>query len=231
LTSSRIKESNHALIVDLCGTLVVENTTRGFLEWLPLRGVRSFIRWLGLSRVSSLIGVVMGKDVSRVLLIFALRGLRRDLLYKEAATYVRHCLESLLNQDVADAISAARGLRIPIYLATASLDPIALAVSEQMQLDGMVSSRLNYDADGTCTGRLSVDITGKKLTHLQSIVPDSLIHAATVYTDNWDDVELIRHSESAYFLGKREQLTALSDSELANVSFLRKLPEAPRGFD
>lgn len=198
-----------ALIVDLCGTLILENTTNAFLdEWLPLHGWRRALRRLS-----------RGK---RPISVLALRGLSRRFLYQQAASYVRERLRSRSNSIVVAAIAEARRLRIPTYLATASIDPVAFAVGEQLQLEGVVCSRLRYHED-RCSGVFAIDVTGSKLAHLRRIVPDSLLSGSVVYTDNREDTDLMQAAAMAYFFG--------SEAALSNDSFRVTVlsPEPARG--
>jgi phosphoserine phosphatase len=141
-------------------------------------------------------------------------------LYEEAEHYVRNRLSTLINPAPVHAIGEAQSKGIPVYLATASLDPIATAVARQLRLDGVVCSRLGYDRRGFCTGLFALDVTGRKLAHLRQMVPGTLLEEATVYTDNREDLDILRASTRAYFLGDRLALPSLSPHDLAKITFL-----------
>ena len=70
-----------------------------------------------------------------------------------------------------------------MYLATATLDPIADAVVKELGLTDMVCSRLEYNRDGICTGRLALDLSGRKWHSLSQLIP-SHDRELVVYTDN-----------------------------------------------
>jgi phosphoserine phosphatase len=210
------------IIVDLCGTLVKENTTRGFVEWLPVRGWRRAVAKLGLSHVVSRLSARIGWDISRKLLIFSLRGLTRDYLYAEAGRYVHMSLTRLSNAEVVSAVLKAKRNGNVVYLTTASLDPIAWAVVSQLQLDGLISSCLKYDRAGKCVGILEVDVTGNKWLHAWSTIPRDKMNGFTVYTDNPEDTDLIRHSTATYFVGNPSQLRSTSEIDLKKIKFIAK---------
>lgn len=199
--------SNPPLLVDLCGTLIAENTTNGFID-----------RWLGLpawrQRVRSVLG---GK---RIVSVVALRGLTRHLLEEEAAKYVRDRLANHSNSLVLDAIRSAQGRGSAVYLATASLDCIANAVRDQLRLDGVVTAKLGYDRRNRCTGFFALDTTGRKLRHLRQILSDEALRQATVYTDNREDLELLRTVAHPHFLGNRNDLAGLPEAEAVRFRFL-----------
>lgn len=203
----RTDNPHEPLIVDLCGTIIAENTTNGFLDcWLLKPGWRRAIR-----------AVLGGKRPTSVL---ALRGLTKTLLYEEAEEYVHDRLTTLSNPEPLRAINDAQDRGAPVYLATASLDPIAAAVAKHLQLDGVVSSQLGYDRHNRCTGLFTLDVTGKKLAHLRKIVSETQLRKATVYTDNSEDRDLLRTCAFPYFLGKQAALPGFSDAELSRITFL-----------
>ncbi|HTV06941.1 MAG TPA: HAD-IB family phosphatase [Acidobacteriaceae bacterium] len=195
------------LVVDLCGTLIAENTTNDFIDnWLHLSPWRRRLR--SLSR---------GK---RPVSVLALRGLTRQVLETEATNYVRDRLASRANLMVIEAIGAARIQGANIYLATASLDCIANAVRNQLRLDGVITAQLGYDRRGRCTGFFAVDTTGRKLRHLHRLLTEEQLRQATLYTDNREDLELLRYVAHPRFLGARCDLARLTNEEADRIEFL-----------
>jgi len=204
------QESCRLLIVDLCHTLIAENTTKAFLDaWLLRDGWRQRLR-----------KTILGRK--RPTFVLALRGLPKSFLYEQADAYVRDRLARLSNPEPLSAVVRAQSLGIPVYLATASLDPIAVAVTNQLKLDGAVYSRLGYDRHGRCTGLIALNVAGKKLAHLRRMLPESQLREAAVYTDNVEDVDILRTAQHPHFLGERGDLSKLSETELARITFHSK---------
>lgn len=208
------------LIIDLCGTLICEDTTRGFLRWLPLCAWRRALRRIGFTRTLTVLSRLVRRDVAREVLIFATHGLHKEFINGNAEAYVTDRLARASNSMVRDAISKAQCEGTSVYIATASLDAVASAVVKQLRLDGMVSSRLGYDDQGICNGRLLIDITGKKWAFLSSAVPSDWLLHATVYTDNQEDSDLIRNAKRVYFCGDRSRLSGLAPADLTKIIFL-----------
>lgn len=195
------------LIIDLCGTLIAENTTNGFVDtWLDLSKWRRRLR--ALSR---------GK---RPVSVLALRGFTRKGLESEAESYVRDRLANCANPVVLDAIRAAQNQGSRVYLATASLDCIAIAVQSQLRLDGLVTARLGYDRSSRCTGFFAADTTGHKLQHLHTLLTEEELRRATLFTDNREDLDLLRNTANPYFFGRRGDLTRLTNEEVSRIQFL-----------
>ena len=205
-----VDSSYKVLIVDLCHTLIAENTTKAFLDdWLIRGGWRQRLRRSILGR-------------KRPTCVLALRGLPMSFLYEQADAYVRDRLARLSNPEPLSAVLHANSRGIPVYLASASLDPIVVAVKEQLKLNGAVHSRLGYDRRGCCTGFFALDVTGKKLANLRRLLPESELRRSAVYTDNVEDVDILRMAQRPHFLGERDALTKLSEAELTKITFLAK---------
>lgn len=201
------RTSNSPVLVDLCGTLIAENTTNGFID-----------RWLELSAWRRRVRSLSGRK--RIVSVIALRGLPRQYLKEEAAKYVRDRLANHCNPLVLEAVRSAQSHGSAVYLATASLDCIANAVREQLRLDGVVTARLGYDRHDRCTGFFALDITGRKLRHLRRLLSEETLRRATVYTDNREDLDLLRIAAHPHFLGGRDDLTGLPETEAVRFRFL-----------
>src|ERR1700679_339346 len=159
------------LVVDLCGTLILENTTREFVRSLRLSVSATLLRGFALSRVASKLGNLTGCDLSRPLLIRCLRGHSKSGIEAGARDYVRRALAERNNHHLILEIHRAKLEDRQVYLATASLAAIAIAVVHELQLDGYVASDLAYQADDICTGQLPLDATNNKWNLLLSRFP------------------------------------------------------------
>lgn len=208
------------LIVDLCGTLVRENTTHGFVRRLPL----PMLTRLRVSAVLSHLGGSLyrrsGIDVRSRVLIPALRGLHSEVLRDCAVAYARDCLTQHNNPIVLRAVQQARASGAKIILATASLDPIAAAFCDILQLDGFVSARLAFDSRNVCLGFLAQDTTGQKLKYVCEQFGTNIRDRFDVFTDNSEDVDLMTAAQQAYFIGHARMLPAVAGSVRARITCL-----------
>jgi hypothetical protein len=186
------------LVVDLCGTLILENTTREFVRSLRLSMSATLLRGFALSRVAGVLGNLTGCDLSRPLLIRCLRGHSKSGIEAAARDYVRRALAEKNNHHLLLEIHRAKLEHREVYLATASLAAIAIAVVHELQLDGYVASELAYEADDICTGQFALDSTGNKWNLLLSRFPVFRNADMTVMTDNPEDHDLMRHASIAY---------------------------------
>lgn len=195
------------LIIDLCHTIILENTTNSFLDnWLihdPWR--RALRRLFGGKRPTSAV---------------ALLGLSKSFLYEEAERYARNRLITISNPPSLEAIFCARAQHIPVFLATATLDPIAYGVAHCLGLQGVVCTQLGYSRSGLCCGYIAREAAGRKLKYLRRVLSEHLLRHATVYTDNYEDTDLIRTCLHTFFGGERAVLSRVHNLDFSKVTFL-----------
>lgn len=190
-----------AIIVDLCGTLILENTTHGYLKSLPFPFHITLRNRLLQGRVGLIANQATGRDVSREMQIGALRGWPQKRLAEHAQSYVRRAVEEKVSVSIQRELVKARQEGASIYLATCSLEPIAEAVVDTFSLDGYVASKLEFDSMKRCTGRLSMDVTGIKWRTLCDQFPEIESAEITVYTDNSEDADLMDAATSLHYFG------------------------------
>lgn len=194
------------LIVDVCGTVVGENTTYEFIGSLPYRGWRRVIRRVALSRVVGRLATWLMPSFPRSLLLFSTRGLPQESLAASARAYVGETLRRSGNNAVLRAIEQFRQRNAPVLMASASLEYIVAELAATLGCRGYVASRLALRA-GRSTGFLMLDATGRKLELLRAAYPEVLQRKCAVITDNREDGDLLRHAAAAVFIvpaGQRE---------------------------
>lgn len=188
------------LVADICGTLVYENTTRGFLAWLAKRGHRSFEIELALSKPVSWVSTKTGFDIGRRWLVWALRGTDQMWLRTEARSYASDALARRSRRSVVDVVRRHVVAGRSVVLASATLEPVAEAFQQALGASASVGSALAYDDCGRCQGTLQRDTTGRKWELLQPLLPSSSFQLS-VYTDNHDDLDVMVHADRVIFFG------------------------------
>lgn len=189
------------VIVDLCGTLILENTTHGFLKSLSFPCHTAW--WIRLlqGRTGRIFNRIAGRDAAREWQVGALRGWSRTVLANKARTYACAAIDGKLSITLWSDLMKARGEGARIYLVTSSLQPIAEAVVDALSLDGYIASTLEFDSASRCTGRILTDVTGRKWQMICQLLPDVLSTEITVYTDNPEDTDLKQAATVFYYLG------------------------------
>lgn len=200
----RALDECQCLIVDVCGTLIGENTTRGYIASLPYRGWRRFARRVALSPLAGKIASYLDWDAPRALLLLSTRGMSHEDLAAWAQLYVDSVLARKGNPRVLELIGRFRGRHAPVYIASASLDYVVKVLAKTLGCSGYVASQLAV-VRGRSTGCLAKDATGRKARLLQSLDPTVLATSCAVITDNAEDVDLIRHATAAVFIAAATQ--------------------------
>jgi len=189
-----------AYVFDLCGTLIRENTTKGFLLYL-FRGkfLHRALIVIICSIVMAKLSHILGKDLSRLLLIRFLKGRNKLYLYSQSRLYVQWALNNKINEYVIKAVNEAKRNGCKLVLASSTIDSVAHAVGELLEFDYVVCSKLLYKKE-VCAGRFELDITGRKWHFLNQLLKNDEI---IVYTDNPEDIDMIVNSHKTYFLGNK----------------------------
>ena len=183
------------LVVDLCGTVVHENTTHGFLRFLEARE-NEWQRRLLLCRPALALGHWIPAFHHRDRLIACLRGLPRMELERQARRYAQASLERNGRDEL---IARLRQVGQDVVLASASLDVIVSAFAESLGVTQWVATDLEYDADGICLGMIRRDATGRKRQLVEHLLNRTLADHVVI-TDNPEDVDLMPGARQIEFL-------------------------------
>lgn len=186
-------------VVDVCGTLVHEDTTVGLLRF-HFRRVKAWGRF-GLATLitaraspARLLFMIVERfskrHVSKVILVSLLKGQLLEELQRSANVYADHLLKNCTVDSVQDVIRH-RPNHSELVLASASLSPIVEALARRLQ-SRFVASRLAV-VDGVLTGAYAEDITGRKPEILRRdlSVDFSEIRDTVCLTDNLSDKALL----------------------------------------
>ncbi len=188
-------------IVDVCGTLVRDDTTLGLLEW-HFRRSRRWRLW-GLHLLASrrsplrlafaLAERISGRHVLKYFVVSWLKGdLPRDLA-DSAAAYAHWLLAQRRIPGVATIMQAQAG---PLILASASLEPVVESLAHALGAR-FVASTLEIQG-GRYTGRYRHDMTGRKPQALQALMGVKGFSDCTVISDNFSDRGLLESAGMAY---------------------------------
>ena len=188
-------------IIDVCGTLVRDDTTLGLLEW-HFRQSRRWRLW-GLRLLSSrrsplrlAFGVaerISGRHLLKHLLVRWLDGDRPEELANSAKAYASWLLAQRRIAAVQGIIEGHAG---PLVLASASLEPVVKSLADDLGAR-FVASTLEVQ-DGRYTGRYCKDLTGAKAQALQASLGIESVGECVVISDNLTDRALLESAGAAY---------------------------------
>lgn len=188
-----------SLLVDICGTLISDNTTRGYVASLPLSPGRRVLRGVAMSRLAAALDSMFPESLVRASLVLTLRGLSLAWLERQAESYGDVVLRDLAVPAIVCLVQEFRSRGLPVYLASATLSLVAARISGALGCSGFVASRLAVSS-GRCAGWLEFDATGRKVEALRRAFPEIRLDEACVVTDNIEDRELLGLSRAGFYL-------------------------------
>ncbi|HGJ5892268.1 MULTISPECIES: haloacid dehalogenase-like hydrolase [Arsenophonus] len=176
------------IFIDLCGTLVNENTTFHFFEKkiLPKKNLCIKLIWKLkivqiITKLSFLLGIKW--DLSKKACLFFMKGLNRNDLAVLSDEFVN---ELSWRKDILTKIDLLKRHGYFPVIISASLDFLVKSVSKKMHIDKYESSLLLYNND-RFSGVLYRDLQGNK----KSVIMSYSFSKSIFFTDNLDDSDCI----------------------------------------
>jgi len=199
-------------VVDVCGTLVRDDTTLGLLRHhFASDGKRPFRYMLFRAMTArrspvrlafSVLEKLTGRHLLKHAAVWLLAGDRVETLNQSAAEYAARILA---HRRV---VSVWTLLDVPVrtgrvVLASASLEPVVAALAAALGARH-VASVLDHRA-GVLTGRYASDLTGQKeLALIEKYGPNVLAGQVCAISDNFSDRPLLEKAAQAYVVVHRE---------------------------
>lgn len=204
------KKKDSFLLIDICGTYVIENTTFGLLKShfsaFTFKGLIIRFFTIKFSPFRILILVIekfTGYHLLKNLLILLINGVSIASLEKSAIKYARKLIidKKYTNKTVSNFIDKHISHSNPIFI-SASLEPIVKAISSIEKIPYVASKIENIN--NIYTGRISKDITRKKNLELREKFNINLkLVKYYLITDNFEDLDLAKNSLETLFILKK----------------------------
>jgi phosphoserine phosphatase len=198
----------NVFVFDVCDTLFYSNTTFDFLEFvLQQQGNKSkqtllkalTKRWSPFFVGLAVLQKVAGGDPIKTVALRLLAGIPKAELYTLGRRFVAEFLPARRIARSHELLAGLAATSTRVLLLSASLDPVIAALAESLGSVEFVSSQLEYDAQGRCTGRLERELTGQKQHALQQLVANQAEPMRlAVATDNFTDLELVTQAQVRY---------------------------------
>jgi len=195
-------------VFDVCDTLFYSNTTFDFLRFVLAQrgstGKQTVLKLVSKKWSPAFIGLVamqkvLGGDPVKAVALRLLAGLSRAELYELGRRFVAEFLPSRRIARTHELLASLAPTATRVVLLSASLDPVIAALAEALGGVEFVSSQLEYDAQGICTGRLVHELTGKKPDALRDLlVSQNEPLRLAVATDNFTDHGLVSQAAVRY---------------------------------
>lgn len=187
-------------VFDICGTLYDSNTTFDFCRYRS-SGLNKIalliVRGIFFKVLNKISMVLFNYDLIRSIHIRTLRGCPPELVYIEAVKFVDEYLD---NKKIHSAHAFLEKFKKDeILLVSATIDPVAKAISEKLGGLRFISSMLEL-SDGSLTGLLKRDLLGLKHNYIETDSVDFII------TDNKSDIVLCRQAKEVVIVSKKKNL-------------------------
>ncbi len=199
-------------VVDVCGTLVRDDTTLGLLGHHFCHGSsgppRRFMfhaltgRYSPLRLAIAVIEKLTERHVLKHVAVRLLAGFTADSLDRSAVEYAELLLKERRVQPVWRVLESS-GARDDLVLASASLEPIVGRLASVIGARHVASSLEQHD--GILTGRYADDLTGRKIQALHGKYGASSLEGKVIaISDNYTDRTLLETASIAYVVLHRE---------------------------
>lgn len=132
------------------------------------------------------------KDLIRFFEVSKLKGYYKGELYKSAQMFVS-CLPKI--PEVHKILEDAKNKGQKIMLISASLDFIVQAIANDLSVEVMCASKIDWNGD-ICQGRIKEDMLGRKKLH----IPADILNESIIVTDNITDYDLIKQAKHSYVI-------------------------------
>ncbi|MFD1466672.1 haloacid dehalogenase-like hydrolase [Hymenobacter caeli] len=196
-------------VFDVCDTLFYSNTTFDYLNYVleqkQLGGRRRWLQLLTKRWSPAYLGLAVwqklaGGDAIKAAALRLLVGIPKEELYALGRSFLKDFLGTRKIARTHELLASSVGSRTRVVLISASLDPIIAALAVALEVE-FVSSELDYDGRGRCTGRLRREMSGQKHHALRELAGADLRLA--VATDNFTDRALVAGAAYRYVVVHR----------------------------
>ena len=191
------------VIFDLCGTLYSSNTTFDFLDYFITHKSYKIFRRITRSTVWKLLAKIIMQsfeiDITRKVAVRFLAGYHIDELKSAAGNFYKQFLyerEIIYTQTL---LKEYRNTDKRLILASASLDFIVERVAKELEIDTFRATKLCYDSNQICLGKIKKDLLGKKLAAVKELM--SFEKGINILiTDNWSDKNLLDYMDNSIII-------------------------------
>jgi len=209
-----IDATHHDLmVVDVCGTLVRDDTTMGLiahhLSKDPSKPIRRVVFALTTARLSpfrmgfALLERISGRHLLKHFAVRLLAGDTEESLSLSASSYAAQLLADRRVLAVWDMLNAHQRLSGRVILASASLGFIVKCLADAIGAD-FVASELE-SINGVLTGRYMIDLTGCKETAIDAKYGNCLADGEfSMISDNVTDRRLMERAGAAFVVLHKE---------------------------
>ena len=225
LLPSSEESKRGAAIFDIDHTLISGSTAWYFLKkCLKERLVRKrLLLQVPAISIRYRYGTFNSDDISGKL--FPLGGISRDKLQSIAFGPYRKKIISKIFPAARQAVEDERAKGRLVIFATSSLSLLVNPIVQELQADHLISSHLDYDENGICTGSLKgAAAFGRGKLHLVSRLLSELSidpAASSFYSDSFHDLPLLEHIAEPHAVNPDRTLARVARKRMWHIHHFR----------
>ena len=203
-------------LIDICGTIFNSNTTFDFLKfYFSKKHWYKILIMIRKIKILIIINAIFMRlfqiDLLRYWALTHLKGYTKEQLSPMSDIFYKEYLTKRTNKEATEIIERMKRENKELILVSATLDCIAFAVSKNMNIPCVFSSKLAFK-NNKCLGRLQHDLLTNKL----NVLVDNKINPPYwgIITDNYSDMALIKKSQHVFLIqysNKKNYWKHLSD--------------------
>lgn len=203
-------------LIDICGTIFNSNTTFDFLKfYFSKKHWYKILIMIRKIKILIIINAIFMRlfqiDLLRYWALTHLKGYTKEQLSSMSDIFYKEYLTKRTNKEATEIIERMKRENKELILVSATLDCIAFAVSKNMNIPCVFSSKLAFK-NNKCLGRLQHDLLANK----PNVLVDNKINPPYwgIITDNYSDMALIKKSQHVFLIqysNKKNYWKHLSD--------------------
>lgn len=203
-------------LIDICGTIFNSNTTFDFLKfYFSKKHWYKILIMIRKIKILIIINAIFMRlfqiDLLRYWALTHLKGYTKEQLSSMSDIFYKEYLTKRTNKEATEIIERMKRENKELILVSATLDCIASAVSKNMNIPCVFSSKLAFK-NNKCLGRLQHDLLANK----PNVLVDNKINPPYwgIITDNYSDMALIKKSQHVFLIqysNKKNYWKHLSD--------------------
>lgn len=185
-----------AVFVDLDRTLISFNSLEKSVEYLIFSKLCLVkITQLLVFKCLRIVGLKTRLPSKRLFYINLLKGFSKEEIQNSVSKRMNSCMPRAVNKPVLEYIVQAKKEDKRVVLVTGTIAEVAYEAQKLFKLDAVISSVLDYDCRGNCSGKLAIDCYGQKYQKIlndQSEGDQIDFSQSLIITDNREDLPLFR---------------------------------------
>jgi phosphoserine phosphatase len=188
------------VIFDICDTMYDSNTTFDFLDYilkytLKYNIYRRISKTIIVKVINKILWNTLRIDLIRIVFLRYLKGYSREELLMYIDGFYKDILDLKKRDMIIKILKEEKAKEKDILLMSATIDIVAERIAKEYNVN-FISSRLLFDDNNICMGKLEFDLLGIKDKYVNDDIK-------LVVTDNLSDLQLVKKAKQSIIISKK----------------------------